>query len=246
MTHVPDEQYPTVFWAVLLERNIGEKPVDCLLDVAAQAGANGYGRIKCPYTASDIARNAITAAFRELARHPTDTLIMLDNDHQVPMHILQRLAEHEAGVVGALAFRRSIPYFPCFFERGPDGRPRVMTQWEGDGLRAGMMVGTGVIAIKRWVFDQLEEAGYRPPFFRYQYPTHTAIRPSEDIYFGEICEAAGIPHHVDLGCVIPHVTEGVIDADTWRAYAADHPEVLADDYDHTLLMAPRLDKAVEA
>ncbi len=81
----------------------------------------------------------------------------------------------------------------------------------GWGWRAGGVVGGGAIAIQRWVFERLMEKGFAWPYFRLVYLEGSVDQPGVDMYFGAICEEAGIPHYVDCDLVTPHLRMVEID-----------------------------------
>jgi hypothetical protein len=217
-----------IFWAALTERNVQDHAVNTLLDVAMEAGGRGYIRIRWGYSRTDIARAEIIKVFRKESTDPDDYLVMLDNDHLMPPDVITRLCKWNELVVGALAFRRGPPYFPCFFVREADGNTHIVLDWGEPGLVPCALVGSGAIAIKRKTFDLLDEAGFTAPYFRYLYPPGTDILPSEDIYFGNICEKAGIVHHVDTTFCIPHLSSSIVDEQTWKQYQRDHPKMMKD------------------
>lgn len=231
-----------------LVRLVGQAELASLLNenrLTLGAEKNGYIRIFHPYSRTDQARNDLSKVFMELADDPEDTLVMLDCDHLHPPDIIERLAVHppERGVVGALAFRRGAPHFPCFFHRDPSGVYHIITEWEKGTLLGGQMgsiVGTGAIAIKRWVFERLDSQGFHWPFFRYAYMPNGPVQPSEDIYFGEACEQCGILQYCDTSLETPHLTVGRIDSGSWELWQANHPEVKDKDFDATRLFAPAL------
>ena len=218
-----------VFWAVPMERNISDHGVNTLIDIAMHAGGNGYTRIRWGYSRTDIARNEIVRTFKTESNDANDVLVMLDDDHLMPPDTIQRLIRwgEDKGVVGALAFRRGPPFFPCFFVRMDDGQTHTVLDWGKPGLIPCALVGTGAIAIRRWVFDKLDESGYEWPYFRYTYPPDNNILPSEEIYFGNICEKAGISHYVDTTFCIPHLTVTTVDEGHWRAWVKEHPKMMA-------------------
>jgi hypothetical protein len=219
-------QAPKVFWAALIERTVVDHAVNTLLDVSMEAGGRGYVRIRWGYSRTDIARNEIIRTFKKVSENPEDFLVMLDDDHLMPPDVITRLVKWNVDVVGALAFRRGPPYFPCWFTRMEDGQTHIVLDWGEPGLIPCALVGTGAVAIKRRVFDMLDEAGYGWPYFRYTYPPGNEILPSEDIYFGNICEKCGIPHHVDTTFCIPHLSSSLVDQSTWKQYQNDHPEMM--------------------
>jgi hypothetical protein len=216
---------PKIYWSIPMERTIQDDAFRNFLTIAMRAGANSYTFIGVPYLRVDVARNNIVNTFLENSTDEEDVLIMLDADHMHPRDILERLAAHSVGVVGALAFKRGEPYDPCFFYRGDDGGLHAAAEWEGDaGLVPCTVVGTGAIAIRRWVFSKLDAEGYPWPYFQCSYPdgTHKTL-PSEDMFFGIACEQAGIPHHVDLSLCTPHLVQSCVDQSSFEQYRADHP-----------------------
>jgi hypothetical protein len=219
----------TTYWAILPERN-GAANYECfnsMLDVAMNAGQNGYHRIRSGYTRVDAVRNAIIRTFLNDATDPNDLLVMMDADHKYPDDIIQAFSEHdpELGVVGALAYRRGEPYDALFFLRDETGLHSVFGDFErGDQIYQCAMISTSSISIRKWVLDKLIEKGYELPYFRYEYNTlNNGTDPSEDVYFSKICEQVGIPVYVDSGIEIPHATIKWIDHTTRLEYEKTHP-----------------------
>jgi hypothetical protein len=209
----------TVYWSYLAMPSIPELAASSLVNVALWAGNAGYQRIVTPYMRTDVARNRIVSTFREITTSDDDALIMLDADHTHPQDVLDRLLAHKEGVVGALAVWRNPPYTPCFMFRAADGRLHAGATWDEDAvLIPCTVVGTGAICIRRWVFDALEAKGIEAPFFRYHFEDGMTQFPSEDAYFGAMCEAAGISHHVDVTLEIPHLTNSVSDLASWTEW----------------------------
>ena len=205
-----------VFWAALMERSIPEIGASALMNVAMVAGANGFTRIAVPYMRVDWARDMIVRAFLDGTTDPNDLLIMLDCDHQHPQDILVKLASHppKMGVVGALAFRRGPPYEAMFFMRDKQGILRSPAEWE-PGCYKCDAVGTGAIAIRRWVFTELDKHGYTWPHFRFEYPPESGYNKSEDIVFCENCCASGIQLYCNTSVVSPHIGTYLIDDKLW-------------------------------
>lgn len=208
-----------VFWAYLLIPAVAEEAVNAALGVAMYCGHKRYDRIIIPYMRTDRARNVIVSAFLERSVNPDDVLVMLDCDHEHPFDIVEQLASHpsEQGVVGALAFRRYKPHDPVFFKIGDDGKMYSPAEWETGRTYRCDVVGSGAIAIKRWVFDRLEEAGFSWPYFRYEYPAEYGYDQSEDVFFARCCHSAGVEHYCDTGIETPHLIRAVADTNLWRA-----------------------------
>lgn len=218
-----------VFWGVLMERTLNCHAVSRLLDISFIAGVKRYERIDLPYMRTDMARNRMAQSFMEETTNPNDVLIMLDGDHVHPFDIVPRLANHEPelGVVGALYFRRGEPFDPLFFKR-IDGRLRNPAEWERGMIYECDAVGTGAIAIRRWVFEKLTKQGMGYPWFQYTYPDDKEFNMTEDIFFAGLCEKAGISHFCNTSIITPHLGVRFIDEQDWTAYQAAHPDVVVE------------------
>jgi hypothetical protein len=176
------------------------------------------------------ARNAACQAFwetKEINGKPfetsaNDTLVMLDDDHVMQKDIIEKLAAHPEGVVGALATSRGEIPFLCAFGRGADGQIYNLTGWEEGELAECVVVGSGAIAIKRWVLWALQDRG--PSWFRYEYGGYR-FEPTDEMSFGYACAARGIHHYVDTKLWIPHITTAYTTPLEWKAWLADHPDV---------------------
>lgn len=223
-----------VFWRILPERT-GASNVETFevaQNIAEHCGRlKDYHRLKLDrHLPPAHARNAACQAFMEVEeiggkkvqQSPDDTLVMLDCDHLMQEDIVPKLAAHTVGVVGALATSRGDVPFICAFGYGKDGSVYNLSEWEDGELAECMVVGSGAIAIKRWVFYRLQHC--QPSWFRYQYGGYR-FESTEEMYFGYECAKAGISHYVDTSIWIPHLTSAYTTPDEWRAYYRDHPEV---------------------
>lgn len=219
-------------WAVLVERNVNSHTVMSLLDVSIHARQAGVLRINTHYRRVDDARNMITHIFWDHCKDDEDVVVMLDNDHIYPHDIVPRLmarcdAEHE--VVGALAFRRSKPHDPCFYNLDAAGRAaNIPLNFDGSLVKCDI-VGTGAIAIRRSALRKLKEAGFDWPWFRfiYQPGVENKIQRTEDWNFGLECQKIGISHWCDTSIMIPHITEELVVAESWQReiqWGVEHPD----------------------
>ena len=211
-----------VYFASLPERCgvANDEVYNRMMEIALKAGASGYHMATIGYSRTDKARNMLCKQFMETSDYDNDLLIMLDSDHMHPVDILDRFASHDPalGVVGALAYRRGEPYDPLFFVRDAEGTMRVPAEFERGAIYPCAIVSTSAIAIRRWVLVELLKRGYDYPWFRYEYPVNGGL-PSEDMYFGWICERAGISHHCDTSLEIPHLGyrwTGTADFEAWK------------------------------
>jgi hypothetical protein len=222
-----------VFWEVLPERHGAAyyESYKTILDVVEYtARLKDYHRLRVRPLPVAHARNAACQAFweteeiagKKFEQDPNDTLVMLDADHVLQADIVERLARHDKGVVGALATSRGEVPFICAFGRGADGNLYNMSEWKDGELAECVVTGSGAIAIKRWVLYRLKHCA--PSWFRYLYGGHR-FESTEEMYFGYECAKAGIPHYVDTSIWIPHCTTYFTTPDDWRQYYKDHPEI---------------------
>jgi hypothetical protein len=166
--------------------------------VAVDAYKRGYHRIDAPHGAEDDARNGAVLLFMNYTAHPDSWLVLLDIDHIHPESIVHALVTAGVqGVVGA-AYRRRGTDPADILARVRDDQGDLV-EVGTDALGAGkkpipvVWVGTGAIAIQRWVFDALRDAGGGQPFFEYEYEIGKPRHLTCDVVFCEKCEEVGVP-----------------------------------------------------
>lgn len=216
-----------VYFAALKEKHLEQTAISAIEAIHYRAGQKNYVRLNTAAQRTDTARNVLVGAFMQMATDPNDVLVMLDYDHDHPIDIIDRLTAYNKSIVGALAFRRGEPYFPCVFFRHPDGTLRHPERWEPKLYRVDAM-GTAAIAIRRYVFDELKAKGVGEPWFRYVYPEGSPVHPSEDMYFSHCCEMVGIPMYCDMGLITDHLTAGRINQHSWFSWLANNPNAFTD------------------
>ena len=211
-----------VFFAALKEKNLEQTAISSIEAIHYMAGKSNYVRLSMAAQRTDTARNILVNAFLGEATEPDDVLVMLDYDHNHPIDIIDRLVAHNLDVVGALAFRRGEPFFPCAFFAQADGTLKHPETWEPKVYRCDA-IGTAAIAIRRRVFDKFDSLNFMQAWFRFSYPEGSPVHPSEDMYFSHCCNIAGVPIHCDMGLITPHLSIGQIDASTWHQWLSDNP-----------------------
>ncbi len=220
---------PKLYYSMLMERSISFQVVNAWGRISYVAGANRYRAIEVPYQRTEAARNYIVGVMLSAGQDPDDTVVMLDCDELHPEMILSVFASHmkrhELGVVGGLTFLRGEPPDPMFFYADEGGHLRSVVEWKRGALYSCDAVASGAIAIKRWVFEELDKHGFAWPYFRYEYPQGQLIFPSEDIFFCKNCRAAEIQIFCDTSIVSPHADEKWNDERTWDEWRASHPDV---------------------
>lgn len=189
-----------------------------------QIARRGWPLIDHVYGRTDINRNRIG---KWLLENPEYThVIMLDLDHIHQPDIVERLAawvldDPARQVVGGLHFRRAAPFDPCAFVFGPDGELHAPVHWE-DGLFEVHAIGHGSILIAREFFENVPQ-----PWWAYTYESvERNIFPSEDMWFSYVCSNNGVKMWVDTTVTSPHLIFNLVDADTFKRYVVEHPEVV--------------------
>lgn len=211
-----------VWFTVLPERAIMEKPFRKFMQVAVRSGELGYHYLDVPRMRTDCARDYAVEQFLKVSENPYDTLVMLDCDHKNHPYVVERLVAHDKPVVAAVAVR-SNPLAPelCHWKRDENGQLYIPRTVEGK-LERVAITGAGAIAIKRSVFTTLIERGFDKGLWKYQYHPN-GDSSSEEIFFGQVCENEGIEVYVDTGLEAPHWIDGELNLSSHDEWVKDHP-----------------------
>lgn len=162
-----------------------------------------------------------------------DYLLMLEQDHRFPRNLLERVAEYEEPIVGALYYTRTEPFWPVALVPRPEylDRPEVWEgRWEGidltpmwpsledawrrdRGLHPVCAIGFGCVAIRR---DVLEDAPKDEPYFanHFEFGKHW----TDDVWFCCRARQRGLGVFVDTEVEIPHMGLRDVDYRTHRAH----------------------------
>ena len=211
---------PKVYWSVLKADGYSEDMVDVFVNLGAEMGRRGYGYLSCPKINTADARNLLAAAFCATEGHRDDVLVMLDADHEHPGNIVTHLAENppSCGVVLGLCFSRHEPHNPVAYMLDERGKARPLASWPTGTVEVDAL-GAGALAIRRWVFDELQAKGVEIPYFRWCYtPGKPRATTGEDFYFSTTCTANGIAVYVDTAIETPHVAKRLITHENWKAH----------------------------
>jgi len=226
-TTVADEKRRArVLIGVPMERTIPEASFWSFIALAQK----GYAFVRRPYDRIDVTRNRM--AQHLLDSHEFTHLLMLDMDHQHPADIVERLVrwwlkDPEKLVIAGLNFRRTEPYDPLVWFKGPDGQMYHAVDWP-DGLLQCYTVGTGAMLVHRTVFERIPG-----PWFcnDYSLAPELDMWPGEDIGFCKLCDQAGIKVWCDTTTTSPHLSQTAVGQETYRAYVAAYPELAESELD---------------
>jgi hypothetical protein len=165
----------------------------------------------------EIHRCNMARTFMEFcASHPNiDKLVMIDNDENIPWDSPYRLAAWDLPVVSGVVcnYSETRGVFACFTVKDEHGVARFPSfnftkTMPGKGLIKAHSVGTGLICVKKVVFEKIFDAGLYPFYIPEATRTNAAqtgmLAWGEDIAFSRQCEDLGFDRHVDLSVQAVH------------------------------------------
>lgn len=194
----------------------------------------------------ELTRAGIVKAFLDYCRDRpnVDKLVMIDSDENVPWDAPYKLAAWDkpvvSGVVCTTNPRRGV--FACFTVKDQYGVARFPSvnfskSLPARGLLEVNSVGTGLVCIKRVVFETIRESGETPFIIpeevRRQSIESGTLKWGEDISFCRQCEKHGFGRFVDLSVHAEHYKTLAIrwpknaidfesDAADWRVDSRDY------------------------
>lgn len=165
----------------------------------------------------EMTRGGIVRLFQDVVeKNPTiKYLVMIDNDESIVWDAPLRLAQHGkpivSGVVCGYSPERGI--FACFTAKDENGVCRFPSWREtkmlpADGLIEVEQVGTGLLCVRRDVFETIQNSGEEPFFIpedvRIESVRIGNLKKSEDICFAERAARHGFKRYVDLSVHAGH------------------------------------------
>lgn len=165
----------------------------------------------------EVTRANMVRTFMEYCTtHPdVDKLVMIDADENVPWDAPFRLAAWDLPVVSGVVCNYSANrgVFACFTMKDEHGVARFPSYnftktIPGRGLVKAHSVGTGLICIKKVVFEKMYDKKMVPFYIPEATRLHAAetgmLAWGEDIAFARQCEELGFDRHVDLSVQAVH------------------------------------------
>ena len=137
----------------------------------------------------DARTNAVEEAMRLECTH----VMMIDTDHTFLPDLVDFLLADDKDIVGAVAYKRTPPYFPCVFAKKEDEDFYRSVNVAKKGVMRCDAIGFGAVLIKMDVF------------FKIPMPWFWIDRQGHDINFCEKAKQFGFDIHVDTDLVIGHM-----------------------------------------
>ncbi len=198
------------------ERNVSSTAAVALLGIAAR----GHTIVTVPYMATDRARNAYAEALLSPENAAFDALCMLDSDMVHGPDTVELLARHfddDHQIVGALGFRRGVPFDPCAYIRDEPGKMTPIQQWNA-GLVEVQAIGFTAILIGRRVLEAMAPRQEGDPPWFYSPVSGVGKLTGHDIHFCRRARALGYRIWCDTDVISPHLMEQAVTGATYIGY----------------------------
>lgn len=154
---------------------------------------------------------------REAREEKPDFLIMIDDDVTCPQS-LERLVAHDLEVVGVpIPSIKQGRLFLTAWQKYAENQV-VSVGWVGSGLEKVWMVGTGVICIRKDVYERED----LDPLFDYDLRPNGILDWAEDGLFAKICRENGIQQWIDRDMTADHCK-----TTTLNQFARSTPQICA-------------------
>jgi hypothetical protein len=128
-------------------------------------------------------------AMREGCSH----ILFIDSDMTFPQDMVQRLLKHDVDIVAANCARRRMPTGPTAQNYDKNGiRTMVYTMPDSTGLEEVGSIGTGIMLIKKEVFQNMSE-----PWFDMPWQTGKRGYMGEDVFFCKKAQELGFKVYID-------------------------------------------------
>lgn len=209
-----------VFWFVGLPALLHWWEADMLMMLERHT-KHEYTRWRVPPVKVVRLRPLMIEKFMAETSEPTDTLVMVDVDHDHPRDLINRLVEfNNLPIHTSLTFKRE-PTMPVAcamdykkgFESGEVAH-HVAQFMPGEILECDRG-GHAAIAVQRQVYQAILHLGYD---FKQMYQ-YVGQRDCDE-YFAKLCHEAGFKQYVNTGIVSPHRSDVqvMIGLKEWDAY----------------------------
>ena len=165
----------------------------------------------------EVSRGGMVRLFLDVAEKTPEVkyMVMIDNDQSINWDAPLQLAQHGlpivTGVVCGYSPERGI--FACFTAKDENGVARFPSWKETKKLPAQGVIeveqcGTGLLCVRRDVFETIQAAGEEPFFIpedvRLESVHHGNLKKGEDICFAERAEKYGFKRYADLSVHAGH------------------------------------------
>ena len=128
-------------------------------------------------------------AMREGCSH----ILFIDSDMTFPQDMVQRLLKHDVDIVAANCARRRMPTGPTAQNYDENGvRQLVYTMPDSTGLEEVGSIGTGIMLIKKEVFQNMSE-----PWFDMPWQVGKRGYMGEDVFFCKKAQELGFKVYID-------------------------------------------------
>jgi hypothetical protein len=164
----------------------------CMVNMVAYHTLNTEDAISLKLMQGTIIQNQRADLCLDAMKEGCTHILFIDSDMTFPQDMVQRLLKHDKEIVAANCARRRMPTGPTAQNYDENGkRIPVYTMPDSTGLEEVGSIGTGIMLIKREVFEGMSE-----PWFDMPWQT-TRGYMGEDVFFCKKAQELGYKVYID-------------------------------------------------
>jgi hypothetical protein len=165
----------------------------CMVNMVAYHTLNTTDAVSLKILQGTLIQNQRADLCLDAMREGCSHILFIDSDMTFPQDMIQRLLARDVDIVAANCARRRMPTGPTAQNYDENGkRKAVYTMPESSGLEEIGSVGTGIMLIKRNVFEGMTE-----PWFDMPWQTGTRGYMGEDVFFCKKAQELGFKVYID-------------------------------------------------
>ena len=165
----------------------------CMVNMVAYHTLNTTDAVSLKILLGTLIQNQRADLCLDAMREGCSHILFIDSDMTFPQDMIGRLLAHDVDIVAANCARRRMPTGPTAQNYDENGkRQPVYTMPESIGLEEIGSVGTGIMLIKREVFQGMNEPGFDMPW---EYDNRGYM--GEDVFFCKKAQELGFKVYID-------------------------------------------------
>ena len=165
----------------------------CMVNMIAYHTLNTTDAVSLKILQGTLIQNQRADLCLDAMREGCSHILFIDSDMTFPQDMIGRLLAHDVDIVAANCARRRMPTGPTAQNYDENGkRQSVFSLPESTGLEEVGSVGTGVMLIKREVFQGMTEPWFDMPW---QYDNRGYM--GEDVFFCKKAQELGFKVYID-------------------------------------------------
>jgi len=165
----------------------------CMVNMVSYHTLNTTDAISLKIMQGTIIQNQRADLCLDAMREGCSHILFIDSDMTFPQDMVQRLLKHDVDIVAANCARRRMPTGPTAQNYDENGvRQLVYTMLDSTGLEEVGSIGTGIMLIKKEVFQNMSE-----PWFDMPWQVVKRGYMGEDVFFCKKAQELGFKVYID-------------------------------------------------